>query len=126
MRARQGRSARAVAAAGAGLLLLALVAVGTGRQAVPGGALAEKGQDAAARPAAAAAALTPADEERMRSEIDSTRKKIVVEQASDACPARLLRLRACCWPPRLPQRAGAAVWPSLTPRYGGAGQGLEA
>jgi hypothetical protein len=88
VRARQGQSPgpRAALAAGTGLVLLGLVAVAfSGGHADLGGALAEKGQDAATASPPAAALLT-AEKERVRSEIKSIDKQIETEQAR--APAR--------------------------------------
>ena len=97
VRARQGRPGkrRVALAAGTGLVLLALVAVAfSGGHASLGGALAEKGQDAATASAPAAKAATTslaardltAEKERVRAEIKSIDKQIETEQAR--APAR--------------------------------------
>ena len=97
VRARQGQSPgpRAALAAGTGLVLLGLVAVAfSGGHAGLGGALAEKGQDAATASAPAAKAATTslaardltAEKERVRAEIKSIDKQIETEQAR--APAR--------------------------------------
>jgi hypothetical protein len=100
-------------AAGTGVLLLALVAVAfSGGHASLGGALAEKGQDAATASAPAAKAATTslaarditAEKERVRAEIKSIDKQIETEQArAPAYPAPLC-LSA---PPRPTVRAPA-------------------